>query len=73
VDEEMLAAAGLAAVWCALPEQWPVFLEWARENGYMSRDASPSREFMLRCSAAIELVIREAEAELLIRRREDEM
>jgi hypothetical protein len=72
MDEEMLAAAGLAAIWCALPDQWPLFLHWAQVSGYLPADAQPSREFMLRCSAAIELVIREAEAELAMSRSLDE-
>lgn len=69
----MLAAAALAAVWCALPQQWPLFLDWAQENGYISRDEAPSRDFMLASSAGIELLLREARTEALLCRWEQEL
>lgn len=70
---EMLAAAGLAAAWCAEPEQWPVFLDWARAHGYLLAGDDPSRDLMMRASASLDLMIRQVRAELLIMRGEREL
>lgn len=55
---EVLAASGLATLFCAQPHVWPGFEEWLRENGYL-RDGEvlPDREFLCESSRVLALLI----------------
>jgi hypothetical protein len=61
---EMLAAAGLAAAWCSTPGEWPRFIMWARDNGFLLPEENLPQEFMTAASREMSTVIRDIETEL---------
>jgi hypothetical protein len=65
---EMLAAAGLAAAFCATPAGWGKFLEWTRERGIVIPEENVSRHVMEASSKAIDVTCREIEARVLAAR-----
>jgi hypothetical protein len=61
---EMLYAAGLAAAYCAA-DGWDGLESWARREGFLLEGERMPRELMRHASAAIDAIVRQAEAELL--------
>ena len=68
---EILAAAGVAAEFCARPEVWPAFEEWLREDGYATSDETVSREFLASASRILLVLIQRLEAEMIQARFRD--